>query len=163
MTTEPEVARLTGTVLPVRRRSVLEWLTRRSDRTDGADWAIMSAKTGEFLGAVGLGDFRPETACAKLRISLLSPTLFGQGYGTAAAVTALQYGFDQVKLQRVSLEVFDFNERAQRSYLKAGFRHEGLLRQAHHDENGWHDVVVMAALANDVRPQPTPKHPPTSP
>ena len=53
---------------------------------------------------------------------------------------------------RIHLEVVDFNPRARRSYTKAGFREEGVLREAHHDENGWHNIIVMAALASDRRP-----------
>ena len=64
----------------------------------------------------------------------------------------LEYAFDTVGLHRVELEVYSFNPRAQRSYEKAGFVHEGVRRQALWWEDRWHDVVLMAMLATDSRP-----------
>ncbi len=42
----------------------------------------------------------------------------------------LNIAFDQLKLHRVSLGVFDFNESATACYEKAGFVKDGLLRDA---------------------------------
>jgi len=47
--------------------------------------------------------------------------------------------------------VFDINPRARRMYEKCGFRYEGTQRDAHHDADGWHDVIGMALLATDPR------------
>ena len=152
MLDQPEGARLTGTTTGFDRRTITEWLTGRQDHHDRADWAIVASDTDEFLGEVVLNDFDPTEASANFRISLAGPTVYGCGFGTAAARMAVRHGFDTVGLHRIHLEVFDFNPRARRSYAKAGFREEGVLREAHHDESGWHDVIVMAALASDPRP-----------
>lgn len=41
----------------------------------------------------------------------------------------------------------------QRANEKAGFVREGVRRQALHWEGAWHDVVMMAVLADDPRPR----------
>jgi RimJ/RimL family protein N-acetyltransferase len=51
-----------------------------------------------------------------------------------------------VKLHRVTLEVVDFNTRAQRIYSKIGFHQEGLLREAWYWDGEWSDVILMALL-----------------
>jgi RimJ/RimL family protein N-acetyltransferase len=86
------------------------------------------------------------------RIALNGPEFFGKGYGTEATKLTLDYAFDVVGLHRVSLEVFDFNPRAQRVYEKCGFVREGLQRQALWWDGEPHDVIAMAVLATDPRP-----------
>jgi len=54
---------------------------------------------------------------------------WGKGYGTDAMQLVLRYAFTELNLHRVSLDVFGYNPRAIRSYEKAGFKHEGRLRQ----------------------------------
>jgi RimJ/RimL family protein N-acetyltransferase len=153
MLADPEVRLMTGSE-SFPRRTIIEWLTARPQQTDRADWAITSTDTGAFLGEAVLNQFEPANAAANFRIALCGPTSFGKGFGTAATMTAVRHGFSQVGLHRISLEVFDFNARAHRSYVKAGFVQEGVKRDAHHDESGWHDVIVMAVLAAGQQPEP---------
>ena len=60
-------------------------------------------------------------------ISIGEPDAWGQGYGTEATGLMLWLAFERIGLHRVGLSVFSFNERAIRSYEKAGFRLEGRL------------------------------------
>lgn len=157
MLADPEGNRLTGSVKPYARRSIVEWLTRREELTGRADWAIMSTATGGFVGEVVLNQFEPDSASANFRIALSGPANYGRGFGTAAGIAAVHNGFSQVGLHRISLEVFSFNARARRSYAKVGFQQEGIRRDAHHDHSGWHDVISMALLTGDPRPEPAPQ------
>ena len=64
---------------------------------------------------------------------------------------AIEYvhAFEELNLHRVSLRVYTFNERAMKSYAKLGFVEEGRLRQAMFRHGAWHDVVLMAILADE--------------
>src|SRR5262249_7768317 len=50
---------------------------------------------------------------------------WGKGYGTDALQILIRFAFAELNLDRLTLNVFAYNERAQRSYLKAGFQVEG--------------------------------------
>jgi RimJ/RimL family protein N-acetyltransferase len=68
---------------------------------------------------------------------------WGRGYGTDAMRLLLRYAFAELNLERVSLFTFGFNERAQRSYLKAGFKLEGRQREClRRDDRRWDDVYM---------------------
>ena len=54
---------------------------------------------------------------------------WGKGCGTDAMRLALRFAFMELNLHRVTLDVFEYNPRAIRSYEKAGFREEGRRRQ----------------------------------
>jgi RimJ/RimL family protein N-acetyltransferase len=72
----------------------------------------------------------------------------GRGLGTEATALVLRHAFTALRLHRVELSVYAFNPRAKRAYEKAGFRTEGVLRDALRLEDGQRvDAVVMAALA----------------
>ena len=85
---------------------------------------------------------------AGLRIGLAPPAR-GQGLGSEALRLVLAHAFGTLRLHRVSLEVYAFNERAIHVYEKVGFRHEGRLRDALWWDGRPHDALLMAVLATE--------------
>ena len=71
------------------------------------------------------------------------------GYGTKVMRLLLTHGFDSLNLNRISLLVFETNPRAIRTYEKAGFTHEGILRQAVYQNGEYHDIYVMSVLRSE--------------
>ena len=61
----------------------------------------------------------------------------------------LRYAFLELNLQRVSLDVFDYNQRAIRSYEKAGFTLEGRQRGVLLREGKRWDLVYMGILREE--------------
>jgi RimJ/RimL family protein N-acetyltransferase len=53
---------------------------------------------------------------------------------------------------RIELEVYGFNERAQRHAERSGFVREGVKRQAYRRGDGWVDGVLYALVAEDLEP-----------
>jgi RimJ/RimL family protein N-acetyltransferase len=61
----------------------------------------------------------------------------------------LRYAFMEVNLQRVTLNVFEYNPRAVRTYEKTGFRHEGRMRQVLNREGKRWDMLFMGILREE--------------
>ena len=74
---------------------------------------------------------------------------WGKGYGTDLMNLILRYAFTELNLRRVTLNVFEYNPRAIRSYEKVGFRHEGRMRQYLHKEGKRWDMVFMGILREE--------------
>ena len=53
---------------------------------------------------------------------------------------------------RIELEVYGFNERAQRHAERSGFVREGVKRQAYRRGDRWVDGVLYALVAEDLEP-----------
>ncbi|HEY8103070.1 MAG TPA: GNAT family protein [Gaiellaceae bacterium] len=51
---------------------------------------------------------------------------------------------------RIELEVYGFNERAQRHAERSGFVREGVKRQAYRRGDGWVDSVLYALVAEEL-------------
>jgi RimJ/RimL family protein N-acetyltransferase len=144
---DEESRRLTGTHMEFTQEQIREWLASRADAHDRADWAIIRITDDAYVGEVVLNDLDPHNESMGFRISLSAQGLFGKGYGSEATKAVVDYGLQVVGLHRISLEVVDFNTRAQRVYEKVGFHSEGLLRDAWYWDGEWSDVVVMAIVS----------------
>lgn len=146
---EPEVTRLTGTHATFEPSVVEEWLATRAVQHDRADWAILRAHDGAFLGEAVLNDLDPDNESASFRIWLGGPEIFGHGYGTESTRLVVDYAFGEVGLHRLTLEVFEHNPRARRVYEKCGFIVEGRLREALLWDGRRYDAIVMAQLRTE--------------
>jgi RimJ/RimL family protein N-acetyltransferase len=73
----------------------------------------------------------------------------GRGYGTEAVQLLLQYAFNLLNLNSVSLGVFEFNPAALRCYEKVGFKIIGRQRQGRILGNARYDVILMDILAEE--------------
>ena len=74
---------------------------------------------------------------------------WGKGYGTDAMKIILRYAFTELNLRRVTLDVFEYNQRGVRSYEKAGFVVEGRERGLILREGRRWDVIYMGILRED--------------
>jgi RimJ/RimL family protein N-acetyltransferase len=84
---------------------------------------------------------------ADYSVGLFVPGLRGQGLGREITRLVLSWGFGELGLHRVELEVLAGNQRAIRCYLACGFRQEGVRREALLYPDGWKDLIVMSVLA----------------
>jgi len=74
---------------------------------------------------------------------------WGKGYGTDAMRITLRYAFEELNLHRVTLTVWGVNERAIRSYINAGFRVEGRLRETMRRDGRRMDMLAMGILKSE--------------
>ncbi len=95
---------------------------------DSFRFSIHTLQDDKLIGGVGLWIHSWSSAEAWLGISIRDRAYWGKGYGTDAVRLAVQYGFLELNLHRISLGLHAFNERARKSYEKAGFQLEGRMR-----------------------------------
>jgi RimJ/RimL family protein N-acetyltransferase len=144
---DPEVDRLTGTQGSFTLEQVEAHYARIVDADDRVDYAIVPASGPErLLGEAVLNGIDRENRSASFRIVLFDSADFGRGYGGQATRLLVAYGFEQLGLHRIELEVYDFNPRAEHVYRKAGFRREGMRRDVLLWDGIYHSAIVMSLL-----------------
>ena len=128
-----------------------DWLEKHleEDQTSTYWFAIRALKDDRLLGDVELAVINWGSRDAFVGIGIGERDFWGRGYGTEAMQLALRYAFTELNLRRVTLDVFEFNQRAIRSYEKAGFRREGRERQAVQREGRRWDVLIMGILREE--------------
>ncbi|MFE9534949.1 GNAT family N-acetyltransferase [Streptomyces sp. NPDC006691] len=145
---DTETSRLTGSHddgAPDTGR-MLTWYGSRQEQDDRLDLAVVELATGNVVGEAVLHEWDPGNESCNFRICLV-PGTRGSGLGTEATRLIVGYGFEELGLYRISLEVYAFNPRARRVYEKVGFVAEGVLRDALLWEGERVDATVMSILA----------------
>jgi len=82
---------------------------------------------GRHIGNCSLFNADEGKKEVELGIMLGDKTLWGQGYGTDAILTLLNYVFTQTEWQNVFLKTLDWNIRAQKCFKKCGFTSKGIV------------------------------------
>ena len=104
------------------------------------------------IGTIGLFDLDLPNGGAGLGISIGAEADRGRGHGTDMLRALLAFGFGQLRLERIWLDVYaDINPGAQHVYERAGFVAEGTSRHAVYREGRYLDVLRMAILADEWR------------
>ncbi len=140
---------MTGT----RSAFTLEGITKSykqfsEDRTR-YDFAICLLDNNQIIGDLSILEIDQDNKKAGFRISLHSQSNLNKGYGTEATQLALKFTFEELKLNRLELEVFSHNVRGIKAYEKAGFKKEGVLRQSLFLNDKYSDEVLMGMLQED--------------
>ncbi|ARF53139.1 GNAT family N-acetyltransferase [Streptomyces gilvosporeus] len=145
---DAEASRLTGSHGDDRpdEAPIRTWYDTRREQDDRLDLAVVEQATGNVIGEAVLNDWEPGNESCNFRIGLV-PGTYGHGIGTEATRLIVGYGFEQLGLHRISLEVYAFNPRARRVYEKVGFVAEGILRDALLWDGQRVDAAVMSILA----------------
>ncbi|WP_329338997.1 GNAT family N-acetyltransferase [Streptomyces sp. NBC_00663] len=146
---DPEVLRFTGgpdSEFTLER--LRSWYGSRSAQPDRLDLAVTDRATSELVGEVVLYEWDAQARGCTFR-TLLGPRGRDRGLGTEATRLIVGYGFEELGLHRVQLEVYGHNARALRAYEKAGFVREGVRREADLRDGRWVDWVLMAVLEQE--------------
>jgi diamine N-acetyltransferase len=101
------------------------------------------------IGTIGLHGLDSRNGSAEFGIAIGEKDKWNKGHGTDALRAICDFGFGELRLERISLHVYADNDRARRSYEKAGFTHEGTLRRAHFARGTHVDVHVMSLLRDE--------------
>jgi RimJ/RimL family protein N-acetyltransferase len=148
-----DVLRLTGSVhddhdefADVDLVRAVEFLNWRNAQLDRLDLAVVDRAGGECVGEVVLNQVDEGNRSCNFR-TFLGPDGQDRGLGTEALRLIVGYGFEEIGLHRISLEVYAFNPRARHVYEKAGFVAEGVLRESLCYGGEWIDATVMSILA----------------
>ena len=78
----------------------------------------------------------------------------GKGYGSEAIRVLQKFAFEELNLSRIELDVYDYNARAYKCYLKCGYKEEGRMRQKLFKNGRYRDVIRMAILKEEFEELP---------
>lgn len=101
------------------------------------------------IGEVLLADFDRRNGSALLGIFIGEVDEWGKGYGTDAVTAIVGFGFAELRLERIWLNVWTENPRALRSYEKAGFVLEATLRNDRYEGGRYTSGHVMSILRDE--------------
>ena len=124
-----------------------EWMEKRVASGEVVQFILCEKEGDRPVGSVYFRDVDRTQRKAEYGIFIGEKDGLGKGYGTLAAQGAVRYAEKVMGLHKLMLRVFADNTAARKSYERAGFEQEGLLREDFREEDGsYRDVILMAAL-----------------
>ena len=132
-------------------KKLADWIQKDQEKDPPTFYAfgIRTLEGDRLVGYTGLdGDTFPHGE-AFVGIGIGERDFWGKGYGTDAMNVILRYAFQELNLRRVSLDTFEYNPRAIRSYEKVGFVHEGRARDFLYREGQRWDLIFMGILREE--------------
>jgi ribosomal-protein-serine acetyltransferase len=115
---------------------------------DEYSFAVCDAKTGMFLGGVGLNQVNRIYRFANLGYWVRS-SCAGRGVASTAARLTARFGLEELGLQRIEILAATGNKASQRAAEKAGAVREGVLRKRLLINGESQDAVVYSLVAED--------------
>ena len=146
---DPQIIHFLGRNSPVTLPEEERWFRDYERRTDEQIFAIEAE--GLHIGNIGLHKIDRVHRKSEVGIVIGEPTFWSKGYGTEAMRTALLYAFGPLSLNKVSLDVLEYNTRAIRTYERLGFNREGVHREDIYKDGRFVHVIRMSILARELR------------
>ncbi|MFW5896155.1 MAG: GNAT family N-acetyltransferase [archaeon] len=116
----------------------------------------------EPMGIVSLtrSQYGPDETARSRDVELayyLAPEFHGQGYGSDAAGTMIEYAFEDLNLRRVTARCGSFNEGSAALLKSLGFEQEGRLREASWYRGEYYDTLWYGLLRREWRERREPE------
>ena len=151
---DPEIARLARyQEAPMRPEEIERFFAARVVGDDALAMAIHERPTDRLVGTCAFSQLDGDNGSALYHITIGEKDAWGRGYGTEATRLMLDHAFGALGLHRIALFVFEFNERAIRTYQRCGFVIEGRARESIFRDGRWWDELAMSVLESDWRTQ----------
>ena len=110
--------------------------------------AVTLKEDGRLMGMCGLFRVSWEHLNAEL-IYWLGKDFWGNGYMTEAARRMIQFGFEELGLERISVGCFARNKASARIIEKLGFTPEGVARHAYCKDGEFLDELRFGMIRSD--------------
>jgi len=103
----------------------------------------------KLIGYISLRDIKVFRRVSELGI-VLDPGIVGEGYGSDAISTFLDYYFNKLKMKKLILRVAKFNSRALKCYEKCGFKIDKEMVDYFEDQDIDKDVKKLILNKGDI-------------
>lgn len=152
-----EVIQYLTLYLPTTEIGEEKWIENLETIRKGKDVSLVievkDRKKRTMIGNCGLHNIDWKNRDAEFGIAIGEKKFWNNGYGTEAAKLMVDYGFEQLNLNRISSAAYGFNERSINMHLKLGFKKEGCVRKAIYKNGRYNDKILLGILKEEWRKQ----------
>jgi RimJ/RimL family protein N-acetyltransferase len=123
----------------------IELCTKTWNDGSAYQFVITDSRDGSYLGGCGLNQIRPMDKVANLGYWVRSSRV-KHGIATAATLLLADFGFKELKFNRIEILAAVENKASQRVATKAGALREGILRNRLLLHGAVHDAVIFSLI-----------------
>jgi RimJ/RimL family protein N-acetyltransferase len=134
---------------PFSREETQNWIKMCINKKNGYEQKAILTEEGKHIGWVDLKNIDKLNKHAELGIAIGDKNYWGKGFGLAAMREMLIWGFNELDLNKIWLRVEVDNVKAIKSYKRAGYVEEGILRQDRLRNGEFVDRLRMSILKQE--------------
>ncbi|MDW8801388.1 GNAT family protein [Clostridium sp. A1-XYC3] len=123
-----------------------EMLKEIKNSNDRYIFAIRTIEEDKFVGVTGFENILWNNSTAVIYIGIGDNTYRGKGIGKEALALTMEFGFQELNLHRIGLNVLSYNKPALKLYENLGFKKEGTYREFIHRDGKRHDMYLYSIL-----------------
>ena len=136
--------------LPITKPMEDDWIIKAMNGDkDRVVYSIDENESSLHVGFIELNSIDYFNRIAQFAIVVGDKSVHGKGIGFSATRQILNYGFNQLNLHKVYLQVASYNPAAIALYEKVGFVIEGRLRSHYYNDGKYHDMIAMGLLSSE--------------
>jgi RimJ/RimL family protein N-acetyltransferase len=147
--TDDDVEPYLAVVRPRDRESMLKEIERSQAEPEEFGRFVIEVD-GERAGLMGFEIANRRSRIANLGSLAVHPEFRGRRLADEAARLFQRHLIFELGFHRLQLEIYGFNERAQRHAERAGFIREGARRKAYWRNDEWVDGVIFGLVREDL-------------
>ena len=149
--TDVEVEPFMAVIRPRDRESMLAEIERSQSEPEEYGRFVIEVD-GERVGLMGFEVANRRSRIANLGSLAVHPSFRNQGVADRAARMFQRHLIFDLGYHRLQLEIYGFNERAQRHAERTGFVREGVRRKAYWRNDEWVDGVIYGLVQEELEP-----------
>jgi RimJ/RimL family protein N-acetyltransferase len=149
--THEDVDPYMAVVRPRDREAILAEIDRSEDEPEDYGRFVIEVD-GRPAGLMGFEVANRRSRIANLGSLAVHPDFRGRRLADRAARLFQRHLLFELGYHRLQLEIYGFNDRAQRHAERAGFVREGVRRKAYDRHGEWVDSVIYGLVREDLEP-----------
>jgi RimJ/RimL family protein N-acetyltransferase len=134
---------------PTNLGQVRETIQKQVSSPQNVVFMVYDRKTNRRIGFAGIYDIHLTAQKGEFRILIGEKDFWGKGYGTEVTELLTFYGFDRLNFHRIYLGVTAENKGGVKAYERAGYAHEGVLKDDIFRNGRYYDTIRMGLLRDE--------------
>ncbi|MEC0130777.1 MULTISPECIES: GNAT family N-acetyltransferase [Paenibacillus] len=128
----------------------MKWYDKIFKEQSGLRWMIEDRETQKVIGTCGFLNYEQDHHRVEIGYDLM-PAFWGKGIMTEVVNRVMQFGFLNIRLNKIEARVEPKNEASLILMNKLGFYKEGVLRQHEFEKGRYVDLAVFSKLKSEYR------------
>lgn len=129
-------------------KKYLAFIAGKYKTYDFHDWAVCLRDSGKMIGTCGFTSLDAKNMCAEIGY-VINPVYNGMGYATEAAKRIIEFGFNELDLERIEAKYITENSASRRVMNKLGMQFEGIHRNCLQLRGQFVSVGICAVLKDE--------------
>ncbi|HWW63086.1 MAG TPA: GNAT family protein [Thermoanaerobaculia bacterium] len=144
---DPNIVRTLKSRYPIAFQNEAEWLERAMHASPAErHFAIERKDDRSHIGNASIHDIDWVSRNASFGLFIGEPTAWNRGFGGDAIGTLIRFAFEEMNLEKLRINVFEYNDRAKHVLEAHDFVQEGRLRRDFFREGAFHDIVIYSVF-----------------